>query len=174
MKQFIILLSLCTLFACKQATSDGKQAESPKKEGIGTDNAKPLSLVSSIIINVSTGGYPSNNKKYTFRNSHPEGDLHQVFFDFNESEGNKNLYDGTYAISMDNNQKAYELLGKVSTIENGKSFDPQGQPCVGAGGRSYNMDFFDGKKANFNASMCPNTTLPTPLNDLNALAESLA
>lgn len=127
MKQFIILLSLCTLFACKQATSDGKQAESPKKEGIGTDNAKPLSLVSSIIINVSTGGYPSNNKKYTFRNSHPEGDLHQVFFDFNESEGNKNLYDGTYAISMDNNQKAYELLGKVSTIENGKSFDPQGQ-----------------------------------------------
>jgi hypothetical protein len=178
MKQFIILLTLCTLFACKQPVSDGKQPvivnPAPNKDANGTDNNRPLSLVSSIKIDVSGGGYPPIMKQYTFRNSHPEGDLHQVFFDFNESEGAKNLYNGTYAILMDDNQKAYELIEKVSAIENGKNFEPKGQLCVGAGAKSYSMDYFNGKSARFNVSMCPNTTVPAEVSDLNALAESLA
>lgn len=173
MKQFIILLSLCTLFACKQAASDAKQPAAPTKPETGTDDNRPLSMVSSIMIEDGGAVVPDPLKKrYTFRNSHPEGDLHQVFFDYNESDNKNSLFDGTFAIRMDDNQKAYELLEKVSAISEIKK--PDAPPCVGSRGSTVTMFYFDGKKNTLQVPPCMGDKLPAVLRDLKALGESLA
>jgi hypothetical protein len=183
MKQFILLLTLFTCFACKQNASPIKQDEAasptkPAADSTGSDNDRPLSMVSSITIEAGGAVVPNPIKTlYTFRNSHPEGDLHQVFFDYKESDNTKTMYEGTFALRMDDNQKAYELLEKVAATENGKKFEPKGPPCVGSRGRTYAMAYFDGKKANFEVTggaMCETANLPPPIKDLNALGDALA
>ena len=172
MKQIITLLFLCTLFACKQPASDAKQPTAPAKPDMGKDDNRPLSMVSSIMIEDGGAVVPDPLKKrYTFRNSHPEGDLHQVFFDYNESNNTKSFYDGTFAIRMDDNQKAYELLEKASAITEIKT--PDGPPCVGSRGSTITMLYFDGKKTTLQVPPCMGDKLPAALRDLNALAASL-
>jgi hypothetical protein len=185
MKQFFLLLTFFTCFACKQNASDAKQqavaVDSTAKQATkaaGTDNDRTPFMISSIAIEAGGAVVPNPIKtRYTFHNSHPEGDLHQVFFDYKESDNTKTLYEGKFAVRMDGNQKARELLEKVAATENGKKFEPKGAPCVGSRGRTYAMDFFDGKKSNFEVTggaMCESANLPAPIRDLNSLGDALA
>jgi hypothetical protein len=176
MKQLFFLLCLCSIFACKQAASDSKQNDTTAKDAGTTD--RPLSIVSSIMIEHGGAVVPNPTvSRYTFTNSHPDGDLHQVFFALNESNNTGSLYDGIFALSMEQNTKVYDLLEKVSAIENGKKFDQKGEPCVGSRGRTYKMTYFDGKNAAFEVTpdaMCQSDKLPADLRELNDLAGALA
>jgi hypothetical protein len=185
MKQFFLFLTLLTCFACKQNASDAKQkavavdsTANQAAKAAGTDNDRTPFMISSIAIEAGGAVVPNPIKThYKFQNSHPEGDLHQIFFEYKESDNTKTLYEGTFAVRMEENQKVRELLEKVATTENGKKFEPKGAPCVGSRGRTYAMDFFDGKKSNFEVTggaMCENANLPAPIRDLNTLGDALA
>ena len=177
MKQFIILLTLFTLIGCKQTASDAKKAILDDGEA-REERSKAMGIISNLTF-VAGGAVVPNPIKtaYTFRNSNPEGDSHQVFFDYKEYDNDKTYYEGSLAISFEKNDKAYKLLEQVRAIENGKTFKPKGEGCVGNAGRSYSMKYFDGREAKFDVeggAMCESDKLPAVIRDLNALGDALA
>jgi hypothetical protein len=182
MKQFITLLAVCALFSCKQVPSNANQADTKPppdapKEAVAE---KPKSKGSVSELSMQDGGavVPNPLKKlYTLVNAHPESEIHQIFFKYKEFDRDKTHFESSMAIPIDMNVKAFELLEQVRAIENGKTFEPVGPPCVGKSGTNFNLNYFEGDSAKFTVTggaLCEKDKLPAVVSGLHAMMESLA